>query len=111
MAALQSKLQEQEQLRRALHNTIQELKGNIRVFCRVRPSGDEDARAIERFIQELGSFVARHIVDQRPELDSKSQRGKTYSLHFPPSAFPFTYIHFSSLNCERVYTNNSATNA
>ncbi|THV04219.1 kinesin-domain-containing protein [Dendrothele bispora CBS 962.96] len=26
-----------EALRRKLHNTIQELKGNIRVFCRVRP--------------------------------------------------------------------------
>jgi kinesin family protein C1 len=26
-----------EMLRRKLHNTIQELKGNIRVFCRVRP--------------------------------------------------------------------------
>ncbi|KAK5576737.1 hypothetical protein RB653_007881 [Dictyostelium firmibasis] len=26
-----------EKLRRKLHNTIQELKGNIRVFCRIRP--------------------------------------------------------------------------
>ena len=24
-------------MRRSLHNTIQELKGNIRVFCRMRP--------------------------------------------------------------------------
>ncbi|XP_055957955.1 kinesin-like protein KIFC1 [Patella vulgata] len=31
------KLIEQETTRRQLHNTIQELKGNIRVFCRVRP--------------------------------------------------------------------------
>lgn len=34
----EGKLREQETLRRKLHNTIQELKGNIRVFCRVRPS-------------------------------------------------------------------------
>ncbi|KAI9332153.1 KIFC1-like kinesin [Zopfochytrium polystomum] len=34
---LDEKLREEESTRRKLHNTIQELKGNIRVFCRVRP--------------------------------------------------------------------------
>ena len=47
LATLESKLREQESLRRALHNTIQELKGNIRVFCRVRPAAAEAPRAIE----------------------------------------------------------------
>jgi kinesin family protein C1 len=32
------KLRAEESLRRKLHNQIQELKGNIRVFCRVRPT-------------------------------------------------------------------------
>ncbi|MCJ1314419.1 kinesin-like nuclear fusion protein [Agyrium rufum] len=32
------KLRIEETLRRKLHNQVQELKGNIRVFCRVRPS-------------------------------------------------------------------------
>ncbi|KAL9058948.1 MAG: hypothetical protein Q9162_001506 [Coniocarpon cinnabarinum] len=32
------KLRAEETLRRKLHNQVQELKGNIRVFCRVRPS-------------------------------------------------------------------------
>ncbi|EEB11617.1 protein claret segregational, putative [Pediculus humanus corporis] len=34
---LKKKLCENEKLRRQLHNTVQDLKGNIRVFCRVRP--------------------------------------------------------------------------
>lgn len=36
------KLRVEETLRRKLHNQVQELKGNIRVFCRVRPQLDSD---------------------------------------------------------------------
>ncbi|KAI9723557.1 MAG: kinesin-like nuclear fusion protein [Chrysothrix sp. TS-e1954] len=40
------KLRAEETLRRKLHNQVQELKGNIRVFCRVRPplDGDDPAK-------------------------------------------------------------------
>ena len=37
-AEANEKLIKEETLRRKLHNQVQELKGNIRVFCRVRPS-------------------------------------------------------------------------
>ncbi|XP_042304919.1 kinesin-like protein KIFC1 isoform X2 [Sceloporus undulatus] len=37
VAELEQKLHESEMERRHLHNAVQELKGNIRVFCRVRP--------------------------------------------------------------------------
>jgi kinesin family member C1 len=37
IAEMDAKLLEEESVRRQLHNTIQELKGNIRVFCRIRP--------------------------------------------------------------------------
>ncbi|KAL8966973.1 MAG: hypothetical protein Q9183_003129, partial [Haloplaca sp. 2 TL-2023] len=37
-----AKLQAEETLRRKLHNQVQELKGNIRVFCRVRPLLESD---------------------------------------------------------------------
>ncbi|EEH22839.2 hypothetical protein PABG_05050 [Paracoccidioides brasiliensis Pb03] len=46
-----AKLRKEESLRRKLHNQVQELKGNIRVFCRVRPmldnEPDADAAQIE----------------------------------------------------------------
>lgn len=40
----EQKLRKEESIRRRLHNQVQELKGNIRVFCRVRPtlSADEE---------------------------------------------------------------------
>ncbi|XP_041472331.1 carboxy-terminal kinesin 2-like [Lytechinus variegatus] len=37
VAEKESRIRDEETIRRKLHNTIQELKGNIRVFCRVRP--------------------------------------------------------------------------
>lgn len=37
VAEMDQKLLSEETIRRQLHNTIQELKGNIRVFCRIRP--------------------------------------------------------------------------
>ncbi|KAL0089196.1 kinesin-LIKE protein [Phycomyces blakesleeanus] len=37
LKSLETKLLDEEKMRRKLHNSIQELKGNIRVFCRVRP--------------------------------------------------------------------------
>ncbi|KDQ13075.1 hypothetical protein BOTBODRAFT_112061 [Botryobasidium botryosum FD-172 SS1] len=39
---LEREAMEQETVRRKLHNLVQELKGNIRVFCRVRPPLGKD---------------------------------------------------------------------
>ena len=36
------KLRQEETLRRKLHNQVQELKGNIRVMCRIRPTHDSE---------------------------------------------------------------------
>ncbi|GAB4823683.1 hypothetical protein N2152v2_010729 [Parachlorella kessleri] len=42
LARAEQRVQEGEILRRKLHNTILELKGNIRVFCRVRPANSSE---------------------------------------------------------------------
>ncbi|XP_071730198.1 kinesin-like protein KIN-14N isoform X2 [Rutidosis leptorrhynchoides] len=47
LAEAELKLVEGESLRKKLHNTILELKGNIRVFCRVRPLLVDDAADTE----------------------------------------------------------------
>ncbi|KAJ3254975.1 kinesin-like nuclear fusion protein [Boothiomyces macroporosus] len=52
IAQMEDKLRKEESIRRALHNTIQELKGNIRVFCRMRPLlGEEITKNDESLCQ------------------------------------------------------------
>ncbi|EPY53459.1 kinesin-like protein Klp2 [Schizosaccharomyces cryophilus OY26] len=74
-----NKLLKEESLRRKLHNTIQELKGNIRVFCRVRPCiGEEkpveisypdqggEANEIEVLTEGAGSSLSGNSLKKYP---------------------------------------------
>jgi kinesin family protein C1 len=49
---IEDKLLEEEKNRRRLHNTIQELKGNIRVFCRIRPVLGKMLAIIEGYVKQ-----------------------------------------------------------
>jgi hypothetical protein len=51
--SLQAKLLEAEATRRALHNAVQELKGNIRVFCRMRPPPEGEPVALSAAENQL----------------------------------------------------------
>ncbi|XP_062117757.1 kinesin-like protein KIN-14L [Humulus lupulus] len=42
---------------RTLYNMVQDLKGNIRVYCRIRPSFNAEATSVIDFIGEDGSLV------------------------------------------------------
>jgi kinesin family protein C1 len=53
-----------EGVRRKLHNTIQELKGNIRVFCRVRPMLASDVSGANAAVD-----VARAKEEQKADMD------------------------------------------
>ena len=85
------KLQEAETVRRQLHNMIQELKGNIRVFCRVRPLLEfdkEDGKGLQH-IQFPESDDSSIVISQTSESASGSAMSKDY---------PFTF--------DRVFTPN-----
>ena len=66
------KLRAEETLRRKLHNQIQELKGNIRVFCRVRPSlGNEEEDVAKINFPDAGEGgESREVVLMGPEQKS-----------------------------------------
>jgi kinesin family protein C1 len=91
--ATKEKLRKEETLRRKLHNQVQELKGNIRVFCRVRPSlKSEPASEIAPMQYPDESEDAKEINVMGPEekssLGSISRKNNTFSFDrvFGPSA-------------------------
>jgi kinesin family protein C1 len=55
--ALESKLRTDEGLRKKLHNTILELKGNIRVFCRVRPFLKDEVNGGEHIMYKEANAI------------------------------------------------------
>lgn len=78
------KLRAEETLRRKLHNQIQELKGNIRVFCRVRPSlgGEEEEIAKISFPDAEEGGESREVVVMGPEQKSSLGNVTTASHAF-----------------------------
>jgi kinesin family member C1 len=87
------KLLKEETLRRKLHNQVQELKGNIRVFCRVRPSlNEEPANEIAGINFPDESMDCKEISvlgqEERSSLGvvSRKNHGFTFDRVFCPSA-------------------------
>ncbi|KAF9146428.1 kinesin-like nuclear fusion protein [Linnemannia schmuckeri] len=83
---LDQRIREEETIRRRLHNTIQELKGNIRVFCRVRPvsssvngSKNETATASIRYPDIEGRQIE---FAHATETATGSQVAKAYPFTF-----------------------------
>ncbi|KAK9808744.1 hypothetical protein WJX72_002933 [[Myrmecia] bisecta] len=82
LAAAEQQVQEGERTRRKLHNTILELKGNIRVFCRVRPLLPAGSACAVAQIQypTSGDLKGRGIELQVATV--QSQQPQTYDFAF-----------------------------
>ncbi|KAL3632035.1 hypothetical protein CASFOL_025019 [Castilleja foliolosa] len=53
---------------RNLYNMVQDLKGNIRVYCRIRPTINSEVQNVIDFIGKDGSLV---VMDPKPLKDGK----------------------------------------
>lgn len=86
ISELKEKTQAHEMLRRKLHNTIQELKGNIRVFCRVRPRlGEEktqDGCPFSYPDEKLDSKCIEVTGAATESATGKRRAGKTHQFEF-----------------------------
>lgn len=80
---IESALLDSEQTRRVLHNTIQELRGNVRVFCRIRPSAQEGpgASVINPVDDNTGVRLAPHSTSN-PSDKQQANSAKQWSFGF-----------------------------
>jgi len=85
---MQEKLRAEETIRRKLHNQIQELKGNIRVFCRVRPalpheSVDEGNQLAEiKFLDSSTEGREIECIEDKGESSMGKEIIKNYPFQF-----------------------------
>lgn len=85
-AEMENELRAGESLRKKLHNTIQELKGNVRVFARVRPKLDRDHTAdVANFVYPDGMNRdgGKQITLQSSTLNAEGKsRDQSYNFSF-----------------------------
>ena len=100
MEQLRTRGQVQEEARRQMHETIQELKGNIRVFCRVRPAAPAANGTDEATILRTPSGVIdpSHLDVLGPATASSSNN----SLH-KPQRFKFDRVFPESASQTDVF--------
>ena len=95
LAAAEKRVYDGELIRRKLHNTIQELKGNIRVFCRVRPvshaeqsEDSESSMAMEMPPSDdpLSSSIHLSAPDRRGDTQVLSKHSFSFDRVFSPES-------------------------
>ena len=95
----QDKLRSEETLRRKLHNQIQELKGNIRVFCRVRPSLESDnSEDIARI-----AFPDEEIEGKEIEVKGPEEKSSLGTITTKTNAFAFDKVFGPSSQNQHVF--------
>ena len=79
-----------ETIRRKLHNTVQELKGNIRVFCRIRPLMNSEIPKGSSADEEMRHFTIARRLDDPDEL-SLTQPVENSIGQATTKTFPFAF--------------------
>lgn len=92
------KLRKEETLRRKLHNQVQELKGNIRVFCRVRPMLNADGQTEQAKITIPEDDECKDI--EVKGIEEKSSLGTDVTKTYP---FSFDRVFDSTSSNSQIF--------
>ncbi|KAK6457205.1 P-loop containing nucleoside triphosphate hydrolase protein [Scheffersomyces xylosifermentans] len=106
---IHARLALEEPKRRLLHNKLQEIKGNIRVYCRVRPSStDEKLASLDIPDGELNDVAKQELVISKEDQDHTGTYSNSYGLVNNPSnancyKFSFDKIFPSDSSNENIF--------
>ncbi|TMW68540.1 hypothetical protein Poli38472_006008 [Pythium oligandrum] len=108
---LESRIYQAEIVRRSLHNKVMELKGNIRVFCRVRPVLNHERKSNGN--EEIFNFPDYHGERRQIELIAGPRSHVGYGQNGSRDAvkkypFDFDLVFDGSCNQEDVFLEVSA---
>lgn len=103
-------LQKNEDIRRRLHNKVMELKGNIRVFCRVRPVLD---REMQHSSKDADVFRFPDKVEEARQIELTAARASHVSYRTSDGsskkwAFDFDRVFGPSTTQEKMFLEVSA---
>ena len=98
-AEANDKLRVEEALRRKLHNQVQELKGNIRVFCRVRPSLNSEATSEHARI----TFPDKETDSREVEILGPEEKSSLGKVTTKTNAFAFDRVFTPSSQNSDVF--------
>ncbi|KAI9799044.1 MAG: kinesin-like nuclear fusion protein [Piccolia ochrophora] len=94
----QEKLRKEETLRRILHNQVQELKGNVRVFCRVRPSLSIDSEEAANILFPDAGKEAKEV-----EILGAEEKSSLGTITRKKNAFAFDRIFAPNTQNQEVF--------
>ncbi|KAJ8613823.1 hypothetical protein CTAYLR_004909 [Chrysophaeum taylorii] len=104
---LESRLRDAETTRRRLHNTIQELRGNVRVFARVRPflpsddDGDDDGLPKNSFVQTAADGLSLTLLNSAEDDDDDGPFAKARPRE--PQHFAFDRVFGPATGQDEIF--------
>jgi kinesin family protein C1 len=90
-------LKAEENTRKELHNQLLDLKGNIRVMCRVRPCSDKE-------VENNAKMAILKCSDDKRTIQVSTERLRLWQVQVETSTYEFDHIFGENADQSEIYT-------
>lgn len=102
---LVSRLSGEEALRRSLHERLQQLKGNIRVFCRIKPLSNDDSEQTQFEIldEDSSDGISQTLIMSKDIVEQIPTRSSSHSIKSNCHTFCFDKVFGPDVSNEDIF--------